>query len=438
VLLAVGWFYTKTVWTTMAIWAAQACEPIVIFYAQMAAKTGSGLAVSLIVPKGVYDWTHLSETRAALAAMDPDGVSVSGFFQLIGIVGIAFKPLLILIAGLSTWAILHRTSPSRLTDKMSVFDVAQIAKHQFPSIRPAIDANLLEAHPDSGPFAREVSPIRLAIKNKLMKARDKDVYGEPFGAWFVPTFNESEHDSMVPGEDTVKYRYIEDQLEESISKLHGACAFRYNESDKVWQEQLGPLWTRYDDVAELPRALLACFMAFGLMKKEAALAAIDQISATITEDKNCPGKFSADTKLAETLWEEISENDKVQQVFAKHAYVTTVFLGALTFARKKGKLPPARFMWLKLVDRCLWFTLNQHGGQCTWSESVMPRVQYMAEIDSGGPIYIPVYRFDTTATDALVAYLTHSEGWIPLPDDANNSSPFAPEIPSDEPTQVEI
>jgi intracellular multiplication protein IcmP len=46
----------------------------------------------------------------------------------------------------------------------------------------------------------------------------------------------------------------------------------------------------------------------------------------------------------------------------RHAYVTTALMALLTAARiKAGVMAPAQFVWLKLVDRNLWYALHSLG-----------------------------------------------------------------------------
>jgi intracellular multiplication protein IcmP len=49
-------------------------------------------------------------------------------------------------------------------------------------------------------------------------------------------------------------------------------------------------------------------------------------------------------------------------VTARHGYAHTALMGLLNEARlKAGVLAPAQFVWLKLVDRRLWYALHSLG-----------------------------------------------------------------------------
>jgi intracellular multiplication protein IcmP len=46
-------------------------------------------------------------------------------------------------------------------------------------------------------------------------------------------------------------------------------------------------------------------------------------------------------------------------LFHHHAWSTTVLMRALNEGRRKGMIPPSRFLWLKPADRSLWYALHQ-------------------------------------------------------------------------------
>ena len=46
-------------------------------------------------------------------------------------------------------------------------------------------------------------------------------------------------------------------------------------------------------------------------------------------------------------------------LFHHHAWSTTVLMRALNEGRRKGMIPPSRFLWLKPADRPLWYALHQ-------------------------------------------------------------------------------
>lgn len=49
----------------------------------------------------------------------------------------------------------------------------------------------------------------------------------------------------------------------------------------------------------------------------------------------------------------------LESILRHHAFSTTILMRALDTARRKGMLPPSRFLWLKPADRLLWYPLHE-------------------------------------------------------------------------------
>ena len=52
-------------------------------------------------------------------------------------------------------------------------------------------------------------------------------------------------------------------------------------------------------------------------------------------------------------------------------------------ARQKGVLAGSQFLWLRPMDRPLWYALNQCGGRAAWAEGFAAWAHYMAEEQEG-------------------------------------------------------
>jgi intracellular multiplication protein IcmP len=74
----------------------------------------------------------------------------------------------------------------------------------------------------------------------------------------------------------------------------------------------------------------------------------------------------------------------------QHAFVNTVMASMLMTARNDGVLASADFLWLKLVDRQLWFMLNSVGRKTPFAEVAGIFAHWHAELLLGQPIKIPV------------------------------------------------
>ncbi len=58
-------------------------------------------------------------------------------------------------------------------------------------------------------------------------------------------------------------------------------------------------------------------------------------------------------------------------------------MALLTLARRKGVLASSQFIWVRPVDRPLWYALNQCGGRAAWAEGFAAWAHYAAEEKAG-------------------------------------------------------
>lgn len=130
-----------------------------------------------------------------------------------------------------------------------------------------------------------------------------------------------------------------------------------DETRDVFIQQLGPLWSGTDS---LPRHAKALFAAFALRiagEGDKALAAFRTMSSTFAKG----GLEGMDTSFADAAIREHIKNPQIQKVFERHAYVFTVMATMQQLARGDGVLASPMYLWLKTVDRRLWYTLNNVG-----------------------------------------------------------------------------
>jgi hypothetical protein len=96
-----------------------------------------------------------------------------------------------------------------------------------------------------------------------------------------------------------------------------------------------------------------------------------------------------------------SESKVVKEIVGKHAYVKTVLYELLDItngARRTGVLESASFRWLKIIDRRLWYTMNNVGRAVAFPEVSGIYAHYLYEMRAGRAVEKPMVE---TAVDAL-------------------------------------
>lgn len=94
--------------------------------------------------------------------------------------------------------------------------------------------------------------------------------------------------------------------------------------------------------------------------------------------------------------------EKIQEIIDKHYYEKCVFSALLEEARKTGVLATAEFIWLKKVDRDLWYMLSQTGRTASFCEISGAWAHYLTEKKVGRKIATPMVH---KAIDAADKYL---------------------------------
>ena len=74
----------------------------------------------------------------------------------------------------------------------------------------------------------------------------------------------------------------------------------------------------------------------------------------------------------------------------KHAYLLTVLASLLEASREDGVVPTAEFLWLKPIDRRLWYMLNSIGRQTPFCEVGGPFAHWRAEKAMGRRCLVPM------------------------------------------------
>src|SRR6202000_266159 len=80
----------------------------------------------------------------------------------------------------------------------------------------------------------------------------------------------------------------------------------------------------------------------------------------------------------------------VQEILARHAYLLTVMSSLLEASREDGVVPSAEFLWLKPLDRRLWYMLNSIGRQTPYAEVGGPFAHWRAEKEMGRRSLVPM------------------------------------------------
>lgn len=194
----------------------------------------------------------------------------------------------------------------------------------------------------------------------------------------------------------------------------------------VLTEQLGKRFEGYAELSPCRRALAAAFLAYAGGNKKDCVALLDSVSLSYAENNgqaSCP-VLEDDSFVGklEKQWECHSSllNEKCLNIHA--AYELPWFMALLYRARQKGVLASSQFLWLRPLDRPLWYALNQCGGRAAWAEGFAAWAHYQTEEKAGKALSEPhVQPAVASLRQALAA-----QGWL--------TEIFVPPMPETVPT----
>lgn len=164
--------------------------------------------------------------------------------------------------------------------------------------------------------------------------------------------------------------------------LDDGKTLNHKRAEKLFASQLGGLWDGPDKLRPHVRALFACFIAQACRDKDGARDGLRTLALGMASKK-------VDYGFVDPLLKKHYNDPRVQEFLGKNAYTTTVMCAAVAKARLTGVLPPAYFVWLRPVDRSLWYALNGVGRRTPFCETAGIHAHRLAEEVAGHAIERP-------------------------------------------------
>jgi len=262
--------------------------------------------------------------------------------------------ILLIMAGVVFYG--HPTMRFKRTHTMRT--LLEQERFNWPQIMPVSKVDLVKIHIEQGPWAMALTPMQFAKRYKLLYEERENAELTKIGA----------------------------QREKVTVGLLRA------EAHQVFAMQLGQYWHGTEKLPIHVKALFGVFAARGNRDQDAAKAMLDQLGrSSVTGQLDFSG--------AEELVKKYKDTPLVSRVIQKHAFVMTVMASMLQLAREDGVVASADFLWLKLVDRPLWYTLNAIGRQTPPSEVGGIIAHWLAEKKLGRRISVPMVEEAVKALD---------------------------------------
>lgn len=256
---------------------------------------------------------------------------------------------------------------SRFKQSYSMESLRKAEKTNWPFISTVVGTKLTKLGLDEGDFAMSVQPMAFAKKQKLL------------------------------------IEYTEKgQVKAKVDRAKSYEAFCL---------QMGLPWTGLlQDYPEYVIALFAVFAAKGLHDSKTADNLLRQIGASALGKSKKLDYSGAREILAKHIG-----SMKVARAVAPHAYLYTAMASMLELARTDGVIASAEFLWLKTIDRPLWYVLNNVGRCVAFTEVAGPIAHYNVEKKLRRPLKTPMVDEAIDALEEAVSEIIYK----PDEDDAN-------------------
>lgn len=256
---------------------------------------------------------------------------------------------------------LRGSASMRFTKTYNMDSLAKQEKNNWPQISPVVDLDLVDTDISKGPWAMSMNPMQFAKHYKLLKI---EIVADRKSVWKA---------EGVPKATVIKSR-----------------------ANQVFSAQVGPLWSGVNQLPAHTKALFAIFAARIEHDTDTARNYLYKLSSSAA-------KGEIDYSETEVLLKKHANSKAVQKCVSKHAYVLTIMASMLVLGRSDGVLASADFLWVKPLDRRLWYILNSIGRQVAVPEVGGIFAHWLAEKEMGRPLTAPMIEEATKALELAIS-----------------------------------
>ena len=299
------------------------------------------------------DMQRLDMLQKYVATANPNKVKWENFAEINAFIGQWTRwPVIVILLSISTF-MLFFYGASRFRHNYSMKTLRAESHETWPQITPVVSLDLVKMDIDKGPWSMAQLPLVFCKENNLLVTE------------------------LIDGK--------------KIWHLKSKEAYR------LFVLQLGPMWRGLENLPIHAKALALVFLARATGKRPLSNQILTQIAASAAGGKL---DFSGvDEAIREYYGHRI-----VKWLEKRHAYVRTAMATLLEIGRSDGVLASSEFLWLKPVDRKLWYTLNTVGRSTAVVEVAGVYSHWVSEKKMGRALKTPMIK---GAVDALEESLSN-------------------------------
>ena len=237
---------------------------------------------------------------------------------------------------------------ARLKQKHNMRTLKAQECKNWHQIAPVLALDLVSQDIDVGPWAMSMTPLQFAKKYQLMKVEA-----------LPQTFN------LKQKTPDFKITLLKEPAE------------------AVFSAQLGRTWRGADKLPLVRRAIFTVLAARADRDSKTSRTLIYQLAES-------SAKGSVDYTGIDALCHRYLALPTVKEIVQTHAYELTVIISMLQLAREDGVVASADFLWVKPIDRRLWYVLNNVGRQTIAAEVGGIFCHWQMEAALKQPLSVPI------------------------------------------------
>jgi intracellular multiplication protein IcmP len=272
-------------------------------------------------------------------------------------------PVMVVLIGLGVWMFLYNKT-MRFRHNYNMQTLKKFEVENWPQITPVVDVDLLKKDVDQGPWAMAKLPIDFCKENNLLELTES---AEGKKIW----------------------------------------ALKNGPAERLFVLQMGPLWQGVQALPIHMKALVVMFVA----RAHRDFKVTDELILQISKSAEL-GQL--DFTGVEELLLKYQDSKVISWLEKRHAYVGTMMASLLQMARVEGVLATAEFLWLKPVDRRLWYLLNNVGRQTAVVEVAGLFAHWLAEKRLQRGLRTPMVKEAVVALEADIRdilYIPDEDKW---------------------------
>ena len=259
----------------------------------------------------------------------------------------------------------------------------------FPCLWPVVGRGsylLSQKSFDSGLWRIARTPAQFALEHGLLLDAD----GQPF--------------SPEQG--------LRDGLPDTELPVWGNSRLDEAKTLEVLRAQLGKPFGSYAELTPCRQALAVAFLTYAGGDKKNGVSILDAMSLSYVEKGEQATCSILQKKTFQHRLKELWERHNAllsERCLSRHAaFELPWFMALLYCARRKGVLANSQFLWLRPLDRPLWYALCQCGGRTAMMEGAAAWAHYHAEEQAGQALSEP----HVAAVVPSLRAALNAQGWL--------------------------